>query len=337
VTNDPGKKEPRTIPEPDPQALAEATELAARAPQPAAMGRVLLGTAGWTDRTLVKSGLFYPKGSQDARERLAYYAEHFRLVEVDATYYTLVAPDTAARWAEITPDDFRFDIKAHPVITGHPIEVARLPADLREALERAGAKRRVYPERMPEEVRHEIEWRFSEMLAPLGRAGKLASVFVQYPPWFSATRGNVRRIEQLAERWTEVTLAVEFRHKSWLAPDRRERVLDMLRGLGLSYVCVDEPDVERGGVPPVVVTTNPKLAIIRFHGHNIAGWQKRGASVHERFDYLYRPVELAAWVEPMRQLTSEAEGVHAIFNNCVRNYAVLGAKGLAVLLADGGA
>jgi len=81
-----------------------------------------------------------------------------------------------------------------------------------------------------------------------------------------------------------------------------------------------------------VTVTNPELALLRFHGHNRAGWSKKGASVHERFDYLYAKSELAAWVEPVRRLASEAKQVHAIFNNCVRNYAVLGAKGLSVLL-----
>ena len=78
--------------------------------------------------------------------------------------------------------------------------------------------------------------------------------------------------------------------------------------------------------------TTPALAVVRFHGHNVGGWQKRGASVHERFDYLYSPEELSAWREPVRRLSREAEAVHAVFNNCVQNFAVLGAKGLSVIL-----
>jgi uncharacterized protein YecE (DUF72 family) len=80
--------------------------------------------------------------------------------------------------------------------------------------------------------------------------------------------------------------------------------------------------------------TRPELAIMRFHGHNVAGWNKRSASVHERFDYVYTSEELAAWVGPVRRLAAEAREVHAVFNNCVRNYAVLNAKGLAALLAE---
>jgi uncharacterized protein YecE (DUF72 family) len=322
------------IPEADPDRLADATGLAERAPEPAVDGHVLFGTAGWTDKTLIQCGLFYPRGVTSPRARLSHYAHHFAVVEVDATYYTLLPPETAERWVDATPPTFRFDVKAHPILTGHPVDVTRLPADLKHALAQAGHTRRVYPDKMPPELFREMELRFRAMLEPLRVAGKLGSVFLQFPPWFQATRGNVQRIEVVAERWQGIPLAVEFRHKSWLLPERRERVLGLLRAHELSYVCVDEPDVKGGGVPPLLEVTRPALAIMRFHGHNVSGWQKRGASVHERFDYLYTSAELSAWVEPVRRLASEASEVHAVFNNCVRNYAVLNAKGLAALLTN---
>jgi uncharacterized protein YecE (DUF72 family) len=319
------------IPEPDPERLRAASELSNRAPEPARVGNVLFGTAGWTDRTLIKSKLFYPPHAKSAPERLAHYASHFPLVEVDATYYALLPPETSQRWAATTPGNFRFDVKAHPVLTGHPVDVSRLPRDLKQELERMGHARRVYPERLPDELRTELETRFAKTLDPLIAAGKLSSVFVQFPPWFTATRGNVRRIEVLAERWAGLPMAVEFRHTSWLVPERRERVLELLRRLELAYVCVDEPQVE-GAVPPVVEVTSSALAVIRFHGHNASGWQLKGASVYQRFDWLYTPEELAAWVAPIRRLSSQTAEVHAVFNNCVRNYAVINAKGLSVLL-----
>jgi uncharacterized protein YecE (DUF72 family) len=46
----------------------------------------LVGTASWTDPTLVKSALFYPAGATTAAERLAFYASHFPTVEVDSSY-----------------------------------------------------------------------------------------------------------------------------------------------------------------------------------------------------------------------------------------------------------
>jgi uncharacterized protein YecE (DUF72 family) len=314
------------------EALRRAMELADRAPQRALSGNVACGTAGWTDASLVKSGLFYPKGATSAEARLRHYAEHFAVVEVDATYYSLLPPSVSERWLGWTPADFRFDVKAHPVLTGHPIDVARLPKDLAAALASAGfAERRGYADRMPPEIALEMERRFFDFVEPLERGARLGCVMLQLPPWARATRGNVRRLEGIRARYPEAPFSVEFRHPSWLEPARRDRVLAVLRDLRMSYVAVDEPNVAGGGVPPVTAVTNEALALVRFHGHNDAGWH-RGASVAERFDYLYSEPELAAWAGPVREMGEGAARVHAIFNNCVRNYAVVGAKGLAVLL-----
>jgi uncharacterized protein YecE (DUF72 family) len=157
-------------------------------------------------------------------------------------------------------------------------------------------------------------------------------VLAQLPPWFAATRGSARYLEGLAERCGSTPISVEFRHRSWTEPERVPRVLALLERLGFSYVCVDEPPSRVGGVAPIVAVTTPRVAIVRFHGQNVAGWDKRGASVAERFNYLYTPAELGPWVERVKRLSSRAESVHAVFNNCVRNYAVLNAKDLAALL-----
>lgn len=319
---------------PDPERLREAEALAERAAKPAVHRNVRFATAGWADRSLVQDSPFYPKTAKTPEARLRHYASEFSLVEVDATYYALLGADLVARWIDWTGPDFRFDVKAHPVLTGHPIDVERLPRDLKAECEEAGLGPRVYPDKLPDSIRNELEARFYASLEPLRAAGKLTAVLAQFPPWFTATRGNVRWLEGVADRWGTLPLSVEFRNKTWLEPSRQDRVFALLSDLGMSYVCVDEPPSRTGGVPNVVRVTNPKLAVVRFHGQNLAAWDKKGASVAERFDYLYRPQELSAWVAPVRRLASEAESVHAVFNNCVRNYAVLNAKDLSVLLAE---
>jgi uncharacterized protein YecE (DUF72 family) len=322
------------IPEPDPAKLSAIEQLAAKSPEPAQIGNVRLGTAGWTDKTLIQSGRFYPPRCSSAQSRLEHYAKHFPLVEVDATYYTLLPPETAERWLAWTPESFVFDVKAHPILTGHPIDTGRLPRELVRDLEASGHSGRVYRERIPAAIGDAIEARFRTLIEPLQAAGRLGCVMLQFPPWFSATRKHARWIEEVGERWSGVPLSVEFRHRSWLLPERRERVLELLRARRMSYVVVDEPDVAAGGVPPLVAVTNPELSLVRFHGHNAAGWSKKGATVHERFDYLYGPEELRAWLAPVAELSRDSREVHAIFNNCVRNYAVIDAKGLAALIAN---
>jgi uncharacterized protein YecE (DUF72 family) len=49
-----------------------------------------VGTASWTDRTLIASG-WYPPEADTLEKRLRYYARQFALVEVDATCYALPA------------------------------------------------------------------------------------------------------------------------------------------------------------------------------------------------------------------------------------------------------
>lgn len=315
--------------------LTEATLLSQRAPLPAVVGNVLTGTAGWTDPTLMKSGLFYPRHVKSAQGKLTFYGEHFGLVEVDATYYSLLPPEMSERWASWTQPGFRFDVKAFPILTGHPLDINRLPRELQSELMQTGFSGRTYPDRLPREWVERLELGFRATLEPLVRTGKLTSVLLQFPPWFVANRGNTRRIEAIRESWPETPFSVEFRHPSWIEEGRRDRVFDLLRRLELSYVCVDEPEGEVGAVPPVAAVTNPRLAVLRLHGQNRAGW-RRGATVRERFDYLYSPAELARWVEPVARLRGEAEEVHVVFNNCVRNYAVLNAKGFAALLGATG-
>jgi uncharacterized protein YecE (DUF72 family) len=139
-------------------------------------------------------------------------------------------------------------------------------------------------------------------------------------------------LEQLADRWS-LPISIEFRHPSWLAEERRERVFSLLQRLGWAYVIVDEPSSPVGGVPPVVAVTSEALAVIRLHGQNAQGWRP-GATVAERFDYLYQPHQLSHWLEPIRRVSREAKQVHVVFNNCVRDYAIVGAKGLAALLTE---
>jgi uncharacterized protein YecE (DUF72 family) len=318
------------LPAPAPESYRAAYELAELAPSPATVGNVRVGTAGWSDASLSRGELFYPRAAKTPEARLRHFAEHFELLEVDGTFYALLAADTVSRWLEWTPKAFRFHAKAHPVFTGHPIAPRGLPAEL--AAQVPASESRIYPSDLSDELRAEIERRYFESLAPLIGSGRLASILIQFPPWFAATRGNVRHIEGLRKRYPTAPFAIEFRNRTWLLPERRDRVVDFLHAQEIVYVIVDEPDVARGGVPPIPLVTAPRLAVLRFHGQNSEAWARPGASIAERFNYLYSPAELERWAETVRRLSNEVEEVHAVFTNGVRNFAILNAKGLAALL-----
>ena len=129
------------------------------------MGEIRVGTAGWTDRSLIASG-WYPAEANNPEKRLRYYARQFPLVEVDATYYALPAEQTARAWAERTPDGFTFNIKAFSLFTQHPTPVRALPADLREAASQAG-KERVYLKDVDPALAEAAWDRFLAALEPL--------------------------------------------------------------------------------------------------------------------------------------------------------------------------
>src|SRR6186713_208109 len=172
-------------------ARVAALETAAAEPIETGGARVLVGTASWTDPTMTASGVFYPKGADNAEERLAYYASTFPLVEVDATYYALPAEGTARLWAERTPPDFTFDIKAHALMTGQGTETKRLPKAIREALpEELQAKSRIYTKDFPAELNDEVWRMFRSALAPLEEKGQLGSILLQYPKWVFPSNEN---------------------------------------------------------------------------------------------------------------------------------------------------
>src|SRR6476620_12227372 len=59
---------------------------------------------------------FYPAKLAQAKF-LTYYATQLNTVEVNLTFRQLLKDTTAQKWIAQTPENFRFGIKAHQVIT----------------------------------------------------------------------------------------------------------------------------------------------------------------------------------------------------------------------------
>ncbi|MGH8501473.1 MAG: DUF72 domain-containing protein [Gammaproteobacteria bacterium] len=294
-------------------------------------GNIYCGTCGWTDRTLIQSG-FYPPHAKSAADRLSYYAHQFPLVEVDATYYAPPSQRNAELWAERTPVDFTFNIKAYGLLTHHPVATRTLPKSVQALLQASALdKKRVYPDALPAKA-IDLLWRMHvEALRPLADLGKLGCVLFQFPPWFRKNRENVSYLEQLPDK-LPYQIAVEFRGGGWMDEERQQSTLEILERKALAYVVVDEPQGFKSSVPPVLACTAP-LAVVRFHGRNAQTWEKRGISVTERFKYLYSEDELKEWIGPIRRLAAQADRVHALMNNCYADYAMRNARQLAALLA----
>jgi len=296
--------------------------------------RILVGTCSWTDKTLTSETDWYPKRSMSAADRLKFYASRFPIAEADSTYYFPPSPDLARGWAERTPAGFTMNVKAYSLLTGHPARPDSLWPDMRDAIkpEFAG-KRNVYSSHLDPDAIEEAWRRFELALRPLRTAGKLGAVLLQYPEWFTAKKANREELAAVRRRWPEVPVCVEFRSPTWLSTEAdRERTLRTLRDLRLALVVVDAPRVAK--LPTVAEVTDPRLAVIRFHGRNDDTWKKPGTTAAERFDYLYSRPQLRAWIPRIDDLAERAETVHALMNNCYRDYGVRNAADLIALLGD---
>jgi uncharacterized protein YecE (DUF72 family) len=291
------------------------------------MAEIRVGTAGWTDKTLIESG-WYPDDAGNPEKRLRYYASQFPLVEVDSAYYALPAEQTAAAWAERTPARFTFNVKAFSLFTQHPTPVKALPKDLREEAGKAG-KDRVYLKDVDPKLADEAWSRFLAALRPLREAGKLGAILLQFPPWFPIGRASKQYILDCAQRVAPDRVCVEFRNRTWMTEDNQKETLDFLSAHDLPYVCVDEPQGYSNSIPPVLAATSD-LAVVRLHGHS-EHWDAK--TVQERFNYRYSDEELKTWAGNVRRLAADADETHVVFNNCYRDYAHVNAQRMEALVA----
>ncbi len=291
------------------------------------MGKVLIGTASWTDKSLIASGRFYPAKCSTPQDRLRFYSSQFRIVEVDSSYYAIPAARTAQLWAERTPADFTFNIKAFRLFTGHQTSPAALPKEIAEAIPPTG-KRNVYYKDVPQELRDEL-WRlYREGIAPLKHCGKLAAVHFQFAPWVAYHPKSFEHIDECQRQLEGYQLSIEFRNRTWFEGEHERRTLDFERARELVNVTVDEPQGVANCIPSVWEVTNPRLAIVRLHGQNHATWNQQGlASSADRFNYDYTADELRRLAKQVDAIA--AKSVHVIFNN---NYEDQGQRNAKTLI-----
>jgi uncharacterized protein YecE (DUF72 family) len=266
---------------------------------------VRIGTCSFADEGLLKS--WYPRGVSTSKARLGYYAERFDCVEVDSPYYHLPDPAVTGRWAQRTPPEFTFHVKAHATMTGHePAEQAPAFADFRASLE------------------------------PLELSGKLRGILLQYHPRFRKTAAAKAELEGVQELLDPLVPLVEFRHRSWLEEDERADTFSFLERNGLAYVSVDAPRTRASNVlPPVAAATHP-LVYVRFHGRNVKTWNIKAEKSSERFDWMYTSEELEESVPELARLAGEADEVYAMFNNNRDDFAPRSAVILRGLLDEAG-
>jgi len=151
-----------------------------------------IGTSGWAYKEWKPD--FYP---EDLPQRLflQHYSSVLTACEINATHYRLQAESTVTRWAEETPESFRFAAKMHRRLT-HSRDLAG------------------------DEAWFGFLDEFIAQLDPLG--DRLGALLVQFPP--TRRRDDAALARVLNALPDHMPAAVEFRHESWVDPSVSTRV-----------------------------------------------------------------------------------------------------------------
>jgi uncharacterized protein YecE (DUF72 family) len=216
-------------------------------------------------------------------------------------------------------------------MTQHPAEVSRLPKNLREMLPSAqrDQRRLTHPSREVLDTAFQMFW---SAMDPLKQSGKLGMIAFTFPPYFIAKPANFDYLASLPERLPGASIAIEFRHPSWVLNERqRADTMNFLRDHGLYYTSIDAPKDE--AIVPSFIEATGDQVYLRLHGHNRENWFKRNVSAAERFKYLYSERELSTVAKDLQRLDDlGVKRASVIFNNCYQNFGIMNATTMAAIL-----
>lgn len=279
------------------------------------MGKVYIGTSGW--QYFHWQPKFYP---QDLPQKkwLSYYAKYFATVEVNATFYHQMRPQTFANWRETVGPDFVFSIKGSRFIT----HIKKLK-DCREPVERFFESAKAAGHEFFHPTLSGVKLQSSHSTKVLPSKGVAISVGIskivarrplldvilwQLPPRMKA---DVERLKQFLEVLPKgFRQAFEFRDKSWLDP----KIYSLLKDGNCALVIQDSPYWPKAEI----VTAD--FVYLRFHGRE------------SLYASCYSQAELDEWAEKMKQWLKQGLDVYAYFNNDAEGYAIDNAKTLKKIL-----
>jgi len=211
--------------------------------------RVLAGASGYSFKEW--KGDFYP-ADMKPDGMLAWYSARLPTVEINNTFYRMPKTDMLENWARITPESFRFAIKASRRITHFAHlkpEAADSVAFLYRALGSLGAKRGPVLFQLPPVMKKDLP-RLTDFLALL-------------PPDHRAV--------------------FEFRNPSWFSED----VYGALKSAGAA-LCASEREDD---APPPLVETAPwgyaRLRLEQYSDAELGQWAERLARTGWGETYVY--------------------------------------------------
>ncbi|MDB5183139.1 MAG: hypothetical protein JWO47_923 [Candidatus Saccharibacteria bacterium] len=195
--------------------------------------QVIVGTSGWQYGHW--NGKFYPD-KMKAKDKLAYFAEHFHSVEINSTFYHVPLESSVQNWYDGVPADFKYVIKLNRFLT----HTKRLTSD----------------EQFSESL-HDFFRRISLLKE------KLAAVLVQLPPSMKADNNRLEFVAVEVEKYEKefgvrFPLAFECRNISWF----NQGTFDLMKRYNIANVINDSPNRW-----PASTQVTADFAYIRFHGN----------------------------------------------------------------------
>jgi uncharacterized protein YecE (DUF72 family) len=214
-------------------------------------------------------GPFYPEDLA-AEDMLGWYARHMPTVEINNTFYRNPKREVLTKWAETTPDAFRFAIKATRRITHD----GRLKVDA---------------------VAEPLRYLYGSLDA-LGP--KLGAVLFQLPP--NLKKDLPRLNDFLALLPQNHRAAFEFRNESWFD----DAVYEALKNAGASLCFSERED----NAPPPLVETAPwgyvRLRLENYGDGDLDAWAERLAATgwNEVFAYFMHEPTAPGYAARLAQL-----------------------------------
>lgn len=195
--------------------------------------RLLVGCSGWVYKDWAKR--FYPESLPD-KQKLSFYAQHFKTVEINNSFYRLPSAGVFKNWQTQVPSEFVFAVKLSRFLT----HIKRLKID---------------------EQTNEGVNRFCSRAQTL--KANFGVVLVQLPANFRASSDKIENLAQqfkLAEKSYKMRfpLALECRHDSWFT----DKIFALLEKYNIANVVNSAPRASW----PYSCRLTADFSYIRFHG-----------------------------------------------------------------------
>jgi uncharacterized protein YecE (DUF72 family) len=277
-------------------------------------GKVVQGTAGWSDASIVSCRKFYPPGVKNTVEKLHYYSRQgtFGCVEVDVSCYAIPLPENVAKWVAATPDAFVFHFKAFGLFTNLRIDAAHLPRDIKNDIGKSEGN--VELSTLTSAQQSNLWAIFHKSIHVAHDSQKLGVIIFQF--FFAPGGTSKAHIEYCAKNlqpWCK--MAIEFRDRRWFCEENISDTLSFLKSVrpeGVALIASDdlaremkaEWSLQSQQHMPTYLTSKccPNFAYIRVH-------RRQG------IERVLSDKEIASWVYRICKMVHGNDKAHDV-NDC---------------------